>query len=337
VTSNDELARDREIALAAAMPRGSRAGVASTTRRRDDQASAAQRWLEARTADLLPVERGRALRPAVRRGGADPVDDAADPKHLGARIGATLVQHTWGSALTHHPHVHGIVPGGGLSLDGQRWIACRRGFFLPVRVLSRLFRRLFLEALLRAHRDGQLVFFGEHATLADAVTFARWLSPLRQCEWVVYAKRTFAGPQAVLAYLSRHTYRVAISNSRLIALDECGVTLRWKDYRAKGRTRYKAMRLDAGEFMRRFPAARAARRLPPHSPLRPARQLQPHREPRPRTTAAASPTARSAARENAPDAARTAFVCPHCGDAMIVVQVFGRVEQIRAPPPMSLP
>ena len=160
--------------------------------------------------------------------------------------------HTWGSALTHHPHVHGIVPGGGLSPDGERWIACRPGFFLPVRVLSRLFRRRFLEALQSAHHRGHLQFFGEYAGLADPATFARWLAPLRACEWVVYAKRPFAGPKAVLAYLSRYTHRVAISNQRLVAFDERGVTFRWKDYRAKGRTRYKTMTLEAGEFMRRF-------------------------------------------------------------------------------------
>ncbi|MDW3689296.1 transposase, partial [Cupriavidus sp. CV2] len=177
---------------------------------------------------------------------------AADPKHLGAQIGATLVLHTWGSALTHHPHVHGIVPGGGLSLDGERWVACRPGFFLPVRVLSRLFRRRFLEAVQAAHGQGQLQFFGDYAALADPAAFAQWIAPLRTSEWVVYAKRPFAGPEAVLAYLSRYTHRVAISNQRLLALDERGVTFRWKDYRAKGRTRYKTMTLDAGEFMRRF-------------------------------------------------------------------------------------
>ena len=235
------------------------------------QASAAQRWLEARQADLLPVEYYHVVftLPA-------PISDiayqnkaviygllfdvaaetlltiAADPKHLGAQIGATLVLHTWGSALTHHPHVHGIVPGGGLSPDGERWVACRPGFFLPVRVLSRLFRRRFLEELAEAHRAGQLHFFGEYAALADAARFADWLAPLRQCEWVVYAKRPFAGPEAVLAYLSRYTHRVAISNSRLVALDERGVTFRWKDYRAKGKTRYKTMTLGADEFMRRF-------------------------------------------------------------------------------------
>jgi Putative transposase len=177
---------------------------------------------------------------------------AADPKHLGARIGATLVLHTWGSALTHHSHVHGIVPGGGLAPHGKRWVACRPGFFLSVRVLSRLFRRRFTEELQRVHQAGKLQFFGEHVALADATAFKAWLAPLRQCEWVVYAKRPFAGPAAVLAYLSRYTHRVAISNRRLIALDEHGVSFRWKDYRAKGKTRYKAMTLDPGEFMRRF-------------------------------------------------------------------------------------
>ncbi len=177
---------------------------------------------------------------------------AADPKHLGAQIGATLVLHTWGSALTYHPHVHGIVAGGGLWPAGDRWVACKPGFFLPVRVLSRLFRRLFLDQLAAAHQAGQLQFFGEHALLADAQAFAAWLAPLRQQEWVVYAKRPFAGPAAVLAYLARYTHRVAISNSRLIACDDHGVTFRYKDYRAKGRTRHKTMTLAADEFLRRF-------------------------------------------------------------------------------------
>jgi len=162
----------------------------------------------------------------------------------------TLVLRTWGSALTHHPHMHGIVPGGDLSLDGAR--ACRPNFFLPVRVLSRLFRRCFLEALDQAHRAGKLRFFGDEAPLADATAFAEWLVPLRDCEWVVYAKRPFAGPAAVLAYLSRYTHRVAISNQRLVRLDEHGVTFRWKDYRAKAQARTKTMTLSADEFMRRF-------------------------------------------------------------------------------------
>ena len=235
------------------------------------QARAAQRWLEARQADLLPVEYYHVVftlpAPIVAIAYANKATlyrllfdvaaetlqtIAADPRHLGARIGATLVLHTWGSALTHHPHVHGIVPGGGLSPDGERWVACRRGFFLPVRVLSRLFRRRFIEELEKLQRSGQLRFFGEDACLAEANAFARWLAPLRTCEWVVYAKRPFAGPEAVLAYLSRYTHRVAISNRRLVAMDGNGVTFRWKDYRAKGRTRHKTMTLAADEFMRRF-------------------------------------------------------------------------------------
>jgi len=316
------------------------------------QANAAQRWLQARTADLLPVEYYHVVftLPA-------PIADIAyynkavvygllfdiaaetlltiggDPKHLGARLGVTLVLRTWGSALRHHPHVHGIVPGGGMSPDGEHWIACRRGFFLPVRVLSRLFRRRFLEALQQAHRDARLEFFGEHVPLAEADAFARWLAPLRQCEWVVYAKRPFAGPEAVLAYLSRYMHRVAISNSRLITLDERGVTFRWKGYRAKGRTRYKAMTLDPGEFMRRFllhvlPGgfhrirhygllANCSRSVN----LALARHcLQvPVQEPLPR--------------DDSPAAARPTFVCRHCGHAMVIVQTFERGETIRAPPP----
>jgi len=177
---------------------------------------------------------------------------AADPRHLGARIGITSVLHSWGSAMTHHPHVHMIVPGGGISPDGERWVACRPGFFLPVRVLSRLFRRLFLEKLIATHQAGRLKFFGNHAALADPQAFAAYLAPLRRTEWVIYAKRPFGGPQAVLAYLSRYTHRVAIANSRLIACDRNGVTFRWKDYRADGRERQKLMTLSTSEFIRRF-------------------------------------------------------------------------------------
>jgi hypothetical protein len=222
------------------------------------QAKAAQRWLEARQADLLPVEYYRVVFTLLAPISAIAYTNkaviyrllfevaaetlrtiAADPRHLGAQIGATRVLHTWGSALTHHPHVHGIVPGGGLSPDGERWVACKPRFFLSVRVLSRLFRRRLLEELDQAQRTGQLQFFAEFAPLSEATALADWLAPLRRCDWVVYAKRPFAGPAAVLAYLSRYTHRVAISNQRLVALDERGVTFRWKDYRAKGRTRYK--------------------------------------------------------------------------------------------------
>jgi Putative transposase/Transposase zinc-binding domain len=318
------------------------------------QAGAARRWLQARQADLLPVEYYHVVftLPA-------PVADiayqnkaeiygllfdvaaevlctiAADPRHLGASIGATLVLHTWGSALTHHPHVHGIVPGGGLSLNRERWIACRPGFFLSVRVLSRLFRRRFLEELALAHRNGRLQFFGEHAALADASPFARWLAPLRQCEWVVYAKRPFAGPAAVLAYLSRYTHRVAIANSRLVALDERGVTFGWKDYRAKGRTRHKTMTLDAGEFMRRFllhVLPTGFHRIRHYGLL--ANGCRKASLARVRELLHAVPAATSQAQDS--DAviqhAKPCFVCLHCGAAMLVLQTFARGETIRAPP-----
>ena len=235
------------------------------------QASAARRWLEARQADLLPVpyyhvvftlpaaisdiayHNKAVIYQLLFKAAAETLlTIAADPKHLGAHIGLTAVLHTWGSALTHHPHLHCIVPGGGLSLDGSRWVACKPGFFLPVRVLSRLFRRLFLEQLCAADHAGNLQFFGEHQPLAETKTFNDWLKPLRQVEWVVYAKRPFAGPEAVLAYLSRYTHRVAIANSRLITCDERGVTFKWKDYRAKECDRHKTMTLTTDEFIRRF-------------------------------------------------------------------------------------
>jgi len=260
------------------------------------QASAARRWLEARQTDLLPVDYYHVVftLPApigeiawynksviyglLFKAAAETLCTiAADPKHLGARIGATLVLHTWGSAMTHHPHVHGIVPGGGLSLDGDRWVACRPGFFLPVRVLSRLFRRLFLEQLGDAHRAGKLQFFGEHQGLDEPKVFADWLRPMHQCEWVVYAKRPFTGPEAVLAYLSRYTHRVAIANSRLIALDERGVTFKWKDYRAKETVQDHDAR--PWRVHPPLPAPCPARGLPPHPPLRTDRQHHTQRQP----------------------------------------------------------
>jgi hypothetical protein len=239
------------------------------------QGAAARDWLADRQADLLPVayyhvvftlpaaigaiafQNKAIVYDLLFRTAAETLTTiAADPKHLGARIGLTAVLHTWGSALTHHPHVHVIVPGGGLSTDGSRWIAGRPGFFLPVRVLSRLFRRLFIEKLSALHETGRLAFFGDLAGLADRSAFDAALAPLRRAEWVVYAKRPFAGPEAVLAYLSRYTHRVAISNSRLIALDDNGVTFRWKDYRARGRGNdnawIKTMTLPTDEFIRRF-------------------------------------------------------------------------------------
>jgi hypothetical protein len=235
------------------------------------QGAAARQWLAEREAESLPVpyyhvvftlpapiadiayHNKAAIYDLLFRASAETMlTIAADPKHLGARIGITTVLHTWGSAMTHHPHVHMIVPGGGIALDGKRWVACRPGFFLPVRVLSRLFRRLFLKMLTAAHKAGRLSFFGHHAPLADAQTFAAYLAPLRNTEWVVYAKPPFGGPAAVLAYLSRYTHRVAIANSRLVALDNNTVTFRCKDYRVEGRDRYKLMTLAAAEFIRRF-------------------------------------------------------------------------------------
>jgi len=177
---------------------------------------------------------------------------AHDPKRLGARIGITAVLHSWGSAMTHHPHVHMIVPGGGISLDDTRWVSCRSGFFVPVRVLSRLFRRLFLVKLLAAHQAGHLALFGDHAALAEPGAFAAFLAPLRKVEWVVYAKKPFGGPQSVLAYLSRYTHRVAISNLRLISADETSVSFKWKNYQIEGPDRYKTMTLPTHEFIRRF-------------------------------------------------------------------------------------
>jgi putative transposase/transposase-like zinc-binding protein len=235
------------------------------------QGAAAKQWLADREAELLPVpyyhlvftlprqiadiayQNKAILYDLLFKVSAETMlTIAADPKHLGAKIGITSILHSWGSALTHHPHVHMIVPGGGISLDGQRWVSCRPGFFLPVRVLSRLFRRLFLEKLVAAHQAGRLSFFGDHAHLADTQSFAACLAPLRKAEWVVYAKRPFGGPEAVLAYLSRYTHRVAIANSRLIAFDQQRVTFKWKDYRIEGRDRYKQMALATDEFIRRF-------------------------------------------------------------------------------------
>jgi hypothetical protein len=227
--------------------------------------------MEARAEDLLPVEyfhvvftlpaeiarfaywNPRAVYGLLFRASAETVKTiAADPKRLGARVGMTSVLHTWGSALTHHPHIHMIVPGGGLSPDGTKWVACKPGFFLHVRVLSRLFRRLFLDGLKDLHRAGQLTFFGDLDHLAQPDTFAQWLAPFRKTEWVVYAKPPFGGPEAVLAYLSRYTHRVAISNQRLVSADANTVAFRWKDYRIKRGDRQKVMRLSTLEFIRRF-------------------------------------------------------------------------------------
>ncbi|MBK1701509.1 IS91 family transposase [Thiococcus pfennigii] len=322
------------------------------------QGAVAKQWLAAREADLLPVEYYHVVftLPAplgqiayhnksviygllFQAAAETLLTIAADPKHLGARIGLTLVLHTWGSALTHHPHVHGIVPGGGISLDGERWVACRRGFFLPVRVLSRLFRRLFCEKLTAAHQAGQLEFFGEHAGLSDAQTFHGWLQPLRQSDWVVYAKRPFAGPEAVLAYLSRYTHRVAIANSRLIALDERGVTFQFKDYRAKGRCRYKPMTLPVEEFMRRFllhVLPTDFHRIRHYGLLANASRVE--NLARARELLATPPSPLMAVpvlvtEDAAPQSpAANARPCPCCGASMLIIEIVARGYAPRAPP-----
>jgi hypothetical protein len=323
------------------------------------QGAAAKNWLAARQAELLLVEyyhvvftlpapiadiayqNKAAVYGILLKAAAETlIAIAADPKHLGARLGLTAVLHTWGSALTHHPHVHCVVPGGGISLDGSHWVSCRPGFFLPVRVLSRLFRRLFLEKLVAAHDAGRLRFFGTLRHLASNQAFADHLSPLRNIEWVVYAKRPFAGPEAVLAYLSRYTHRVAISNSRLISLDDNGVTFKWKDYRTKGRDRQKVMTLATSEFIRRFlihVLPQGFHRIRHYGlfanggrteNLARARQLlcvpTPQRELDPVTDADEPPM--------------LAYSCPSCGGPMIIIETFERgstpwAHAPRAPPP----
>jgi len=317
------------------------------------QGAAAKNWLAARQAELLPVEyyhvvftlpapiadiayqnKAEIYTILFKAAAETLITIAADPKHLGARIGMTAVLHTWGSALTHHPHVHCVVPGGGISLDGERWISCRPGFFLAVRVLSRLFRRLFLEQIAAAHEAGRLHFFGEHRHLADDRNFAGHLRPLRKIEWAVYAKRPFAGPEAVLAYLSRYTHRVAISNSRLISLDDKGVSFTWKDYRTKGRDRQKVMTLATSEFIRRFlihVLPTGFHRIRHYGlfangvrtrNIALARELLGMPAPEAHDTQTAEDTEPPA----------LAQPCPHCGGRMIVVETFERGGEPRAPP-----
>jgi hypothetical protein len=251
---------------------------------------------------------------------------AADPKHLGARIGITAVLHTWGSAMTHHPHVHMIVPGGGITLDGSHWLSCRPGFFLPVRLLSRLFRRLFLKKLKAAHAAARLSFYGEHDPLAEHKAFAAYLRPLRKVEWVVYAKRPFSGPQVVLAYLSRYTHRVAIANRRLIAADANSVSFTYKDYRLDGPDRYKVMTLATDEFIRRFlmhVLPKGFHRIRHYGlfakpscadNITRARQL----------LVAAQPQDNSAAADATDDQTPLSNRCPCCGSRMIIIETFAR-------------
>ena len=322
------------------------------------QASAAHRWLEARQTDLLPVDyyhlvftlpgpisdlafanKGVIYNILFQAAAQTLQVIAKDPKHLGAKIGVTLVLHTWGSAMTHHPHVHGVVTGGGLSIDGEQWVACKPGFFLPVRVLSRLYRRLFLEKLTQAYQLNKLQFFAEQQALKEEKHFTNWIKSLSQIEWVVYAKRPFAGPAAVLAYLSRYTHRVAIANSRLLSMDERGITFKWKDYRLKGARRYKPMTLTVNEFIRRFlihvlPSgfhrirhygliANTHRK----DNLAHARKLL-------RVNEAELPTQEETTDKHQSEEQKqdATYVCPDCGAPMIIIETFPHSQQPRAPP-----
>jgi Putative transposase/Transposase zinc-binding domain len=320
------------------------------------QGAAARDWLAAREADLLPVgyfhlvftlpaeisgiayQNKAVVYDLLFRTAAETLlTIAADPRHFGACIGATAVLHTWGSAMTHHPHVHMIVPGGGISLDGSRWISCRPSFLLPVRVLSRLFRRLFLAGLAEAHAAGRLAFFGAIESLRDRRAFAAHLAPLRRKNWFVYARPPFAGPEAVLAYLARYTHRVAIANSRLIALDARGVTFRDKDYRRNGQARYRTMTLAPDEFIRRFllhVLPKGFHRIRHYGLLASAgcrANIARARE----LIAAPVPEVTPPAAQDSTDPDTTADhrpLCPCCGGTMIIIAVFGRSGAPRGPP-----
>ncbi len=320
------------------------------------QGAAAKQWLAEREAELLPVpyfhvvftlpaaiadiayQNKAAIYDLLFKASAETMMTiAADPKHLGARIGITSVLHTWGSAMTHHPHVHMIVPGGGISLDGETWVSCRPGFFLAVRVLSRLFRRLFLQKLAAAHAAGRLQFFGAHANLVDRDAFAQYLAPSRRAEWVVYSKRPFGGPEAVLAYLARYTHRVAISNSRLIACGGAGVTFKYKDYRANGLARQKFMTLATGEFIRRFlihVLPSGFHRIRHYGLF--ASSVRAQNIARLRALLAASTPRDQDSRANESDEAEPLTIshpCPCCGGRMIVVKRFERGRAPRASSP----
>lgn len=321
------------------------------------QGATAHHWMQARVSDLLPVEYFHVVftlpatiakialqnKAAVydllfKASSRTLLTIAADPKHLGATIGMTSVLHSWGSALTHHPHVHIIVPGGGLSPCGKHWIACRPGFFLPVRVVSRLFRRLFLEGLMALHRSGNLAFSGQLAHLTSPDIFKTHLAPLRKTAWVVYAKPPFGGPAAVLAYLSRYTHRVAIPNSRLVSADAETVAFRWKDYRIRNRNRQKVMRLETGEFIRRF----LTHVLPPgfhrirHTGFL-ANGIRCARLETIRLLLAAEAQDDQEASDDKtgpPDEQSSSLTCPECGGSMVVIETFerGQTPKSRSPP-----
>jgi hypothetical protein len=313
------------------------------------QGAAARTWLAEREADLLPVgyfhvvftlpaevadvafhNKAMVYDLLFRAASETMLTIAADPQHLGARTGITAVLHTWGSAMTHHPHVHMIVPGGGIALDGKRWVSSRPAFLLPVRVLGRLFRRLFLARLLALHDAGRLAFFGSMAHLAERRAFLRHLAPVRKKRWVVYAKPPFAGPEAVLAYLSRYTHRVAISSRRLIAFEEAGVTFRYKDYRRDGADRQRVMTLATDEFIRRFllhVLPRGFHRIRHYGLLAGGSRKTSLALARELLNVAPPPE------DDTPEEpADVRPPCPCCGGRMIVIEVFERCGQPRGPP-----
>ena len=317
------------------------------------QASAAERWLEAQEANILPVPYfhvvftlPEALRPIAYQNKAVVYDllfklasktlltIAADAKHLGAEVGLTAVLHTWGSSLTHHPHLHCIVTGGGLSEDGKRWVRSRPNFFVPVKVLSRLFRRYFLEALIKAHGKGKLRFFTDLEHLNDTARFAEYLAPLKRIDWVVYAKRPFAGPEAVLTYLSRYTHRIAISNRRLLAFDERGVTFRYKDYRRKKANPWTSMTLNTDEFLRRF----LLHVLPPgFHRIRHYGLLANARRKHKLKIARELLQCQQQSEKQGDDVTDTTtqdatFTCRQCGEPLIIVQILAPQHGARAPP-----
>lgn len=323
------------------------------------QGAAARQWLAEREADLLPLPyyhvvftlpsaigaiawQNKALVYGLlfKAASETMLTIAADPKHLGARIGMTAALHTWGSALTHHPHVHMIVPGGGLSLDGERFVPCRgrrRRFFLPVRVLSRLFRRLMLEKLAAAYDKGLLTLQGSLAKLASPAAFAAALKPLRWKNWFVYIKEPFAGPKAVLAYLSRYTHRVAISNTRLVAHDKRGVTFRYKNYRAGGLARHKVMTLATDEFIRRFMLhilPKGFHRIRHYGLFASAGRAA--NIARLRELLGARPPAEASASSGQDEPAETVLPpCPCCGGRMTIIEFFERGTLPRYRPPFA--
>jgi hypothetical protein len=318
------------------------------------QGAAARTWLAARAADLLPVgyfhvvfsvpaevadiawhNKAVVYDLLFRTASETMLTIAADRRHLGARIGITAVLHTWGSAMTHHPHIHMIVPGGGISPDDTRWVSSRPAFLLPVRVLSKLFRRLFLTRLLELHTAGALAFFGDHAGLREERAFTHLIARLRKKNWVVYAKPPFGGPEAVLAYLSRYTHRVAISNRRLISLDERGVTFRYKDYRRDGADRQQVMTLGGDEFIRRFllhVLPRGFHRIRHYGLL--ASSARKASLARARELLAVAPPPDDDVPQEPLDVRRP---CPCCGGNMIIIETFERWRQPRAPPHCTPP